>query len=110
MCCLLWKMQLRYIVCLSLAILYSILVVYALHSGGENIAKQESPPDVKPLNSNKTRVKVLLVAYGRTGSSLAGELLSLDKTTAYFFEPFYKWVLLRFLNFQYCLGRGWGMS
>ena len=94
MCCLLWKMQLRYIVCLSLAILYSILVVYALHSGGENIAKQESPPHVKPLNSNKTRVKVLLVAYGRTGSSLAGELLSLDKTTAYFFEPFYKWVLL----------------
>ena len=88
--------MLRYVVCLSLVILYSILI---LHSG-ENIEKQE-PPHVKPLNSNKTqgRVKILLVAYGRTGSSLAGELLSLDESTAYFFEPFYKWVILWILNF-----------
>ena len=93
MCCLVWRM-LRYNVWLSLAILsFTILLIYQLHSEGEDIAKEE-PQHVKPLNSNKTRVKVLLVAYGRTGSSLAGELLSLDETTAYFFEPFYKWVLL----------------
>ena len=85
--------MLRNIVCLSLAILfYTIILLYPLRSC-ENIAKQE-PPHVKPLNVNKTRgpVKILLVAYGRTGSSLAGELLSADETTAYFFEPFYKWV------------------
>ena len=85
--------MLRYIVCSSLAILFfTILLIYPWRTG-ENIAKQD-PPHVKPLNANKTRdrVKILLVAYGRTGSSLAGELLSVDETTAYFFEPFYKWV------------------
>ena len=32
-------------------------------------------------------VKILLLAYGRTGSSLLGDILSSDKRTAFFYEP-----------------------
>ena len=94
--------MLRDIVSFSLAIFFvTILLVYLFHSSEKsiypshssekNIAKQDSPPD---SNRTQGRVKILLVAYGRTGSSLTGELLSLEETTAYFFEPFYKWVFL----------------
>ena len=37
----------------------------------------------------KSPVKVLLLAYGRTGSSLTGDLISGDSEAAYFFEPFW---------------------
>ena len=36
---------------------------------------------------NKCPVKILLLAYGRTGSSLLGETLSTGPLNAYFFEP-----------------------
>ena len=39
--------------------------------------------------SKTSQVKVLLLAYGRTGSSLTGDLIAADTTSAYFFEPFW---------------------
>ena len=36
-----------------------------------------------------SKLKVLVLAYGRTGSSLTGDLISADTTSAYFFEPFW---------------------
>ena len=78
--------------CCALAVLlFTFLLIFPPLGNCENAAKQR-PPYEKQLDGNKTqdRVKILLVAYGRTGSSLAGELLSLDDNTAYFFEPFYK--------------------
>ena len=52
-----------------------------------NIAKVKNY--VSKSRSEKGQVKVLLLAYGRTGSSLTGELISSDTTSAYFFEPFW---------------------
>ena len=37
--------------------------------------------------SREVPVKILLLAYGRTGSSLLGDILSSDKRTAFFYEP-----------------------
>ena len=39
------------------------------------------------------RLKVLLLSYSRSGSSLLGELLSLHPSTSYYFEPFWKYDL-----------------
>ena len=52
-----------------------------------NIAKVKNY--MSKSRSETGPVKVLLLAYGRTGSSLTGELISSDKTSAYFFEPFW---------------------
>ena len=80
-----------FLYCCALTVLLFIFLLIFPPGNCENAAKQR-PPYEKQLDGNKTqdRVKILLVAYGRTGSSLAGELLSLDDNTAYFFEPFYK--------------------
>ena len=50
-----------------------------------NIEKVKN--DVALAKSQTSQVKVLLLAYGRTGSSLTGDLISADITSAYFFEP-----------------------
>ena len=80
-----------FLYCCALAVLLITFLLIFPPGNCENAAKQR-PPYTKQLDGNKTqdRVKILLLAYGRTGSSLAGELLSLDDNTAYFFEPFYK--------------------
>ena len=52
-----------------------------------NIAKVTSSKSL----SKTDQLKVLVLAYGRTGSSLTGDLISADETSAYFFEPFW-WV------------------
>ena len=39
----------------------------------------------------RERLKVLLLSYSRSGSSLLGELLSLHPSTSYYFEPFWKY-------------------
>ena len=39
--------------------------------------------------SKTSQLKVLVLAYGRTGSSFTGDLISADPTSAYFFEPFW---------------------
>ena len=41
----------------------------------------------------RERLKVLLLSYSRSGSSLLGELLSLHPSTSYYFEPFWKYDL-----------------
>ena len=50
-----------------------------------NIEKVKN--DLALAKSQTSQVKVLLLAYGRTGSSLTGDLISADITSAYFFEP-----------------------
>ena len=61
--------------------------------GGEhmlnNVAKVKNFVTTSKSRSETSQVKVLLLAYGRTGSSLTGELISADTTSAYFFEPFW---------------------
>ena len=52
-----------------------------------NIEKVKN--DLALAKSQTSQVKVLLLAYGRTGSSLTGDLISADTTSAYFFEPFW---------------------
>ena len=52
-----------------------------------NIAKVKNY--VTLSKSEPSQVKVLLLAYGRTGSSLTGDLISADTSSAYFFEPFW---------------------
>ena len=48
------------------------------------------PVNAANIEAKPANLKVLLLAYARTGSSLTGELLSLDNTTAFFFEPLLK--------------------
>ena len=55
------------------------------------IAKLKNNVMKSQSSSERSQVKVLLLAYGRTGSSLTGDLISADTTSAYFFEPFW-WV------------------
>ena len=55
------------------------------------IAKEKNYETESKASSKRSQVKVLLLAYGRTGSSLTGDLISADTTSAYFFEPFW-WV------------------
>ena len=50
-----------------------------------NIEKVKN--DLALAKSQTSQVKVLVLAYGRTGSSLTGDLISADITSAYFFEP-----------------------
>ena len=59
-----------------------------------NIAKVKNY--VTLSKSEPSQVKVLLLAYGRTGSSLTGDLISADTSSAYFFEPF--WYVHRIWN------------
>ena len=54
-----------------------------------NIAKVRNYVTLSKSKSETSQVKVLLLAYGRTGSSLTGDLLSADTSSAYFFEPFW---------------------
>ena len=53
-----------------------------------NVTKVKNIVTTSKLRSEK--VKVLLLAYGRTGSSLTGELISANTASAYFFEPFWQ--------------------
>ena len=61
--------------------------------GGEymlnNVAKVKNFVTTSKSRSETSQVKVLLLAYGRTGSSLTGEHISANTTSAYFFEPFW---------------------
>ena len=60
------------------------------HTGEANRHMLNNIEKVKnDLALAKSKVKVLLLAYGRTGSSLTGDLISADTTSAYFFEPFW---------------------
>ena len=56
-----------------------------------NVVKVKNYVTMSKSRSETSQVKVLLLAYGRTGSSLTGDLISADTTSAYFFEPFW-WV------------------
>ena len=38
----------------------------------------------------RTRVKVVLLSYSRSGSSLLGELLALPTSSSYYFEPLWQ--------------------
>jgi len=42
------------------------------------------------MRSTNTRIKILVLSYSRSGSSLLGELLSLDPSSSYYFEPLYQ--------------------
>merc|ERR1719270_317617 len=53
------------------------------------IEKVNSKQGTGKPQPEKSPVKVLLLAYGRTGSSLTGDLISGDSEAAYFFEPFW---------------------
>ena len=54
-----------------------------------NVTKVKNFVSMSKSSSEKGQVKVLLLAYGRTGSSLTGELISANRASAYFFEPFW---------------------
>ena len=54
-----------------------------------NVAKVKNFVTTSKSRSETSQVKVLLLAYGRTGSSLTGELISANTASAYFFEPFW---------------------
>ena len=59
------------------------------HTGEANILNniEKVENDLALAKSQTRKVKVLVLAYGRTGSSLTGDLISADITSAYFFEP-----------------------
>ena len=51
------------------------------------VQKILSPSMGASRQAKGTPVKILLLAYGRTGSSLLADILSSDKNTAFFYEP-----------------------
>ena len=57
------------------------------HTGEANILNNIEKVKNDLAKSQTRKVKVLVLAYGRTGSSLTGDLTSADITSAYFFEP-----------------------
>ena len=66
------------------------------YSNERELKKKRRTSEGKLLSNNVakeknfvTTFKVLLLAYGRTGSSLTGELISANTASAYFFEPFW---------------------
>ena len=54
-----------------------------------NVVKVKNYVKSSQSRSETSQVKVLLLAYGRTGSSLTGDLISANTSSSYFFEPFW---------------------
>ncbi|CAG0900500.1 unnamed protein product [Darwinula stevensoni] len=74
---------------LALALLYFSLALSGLNGVVRIPIPTADRSKVQEIGLSNSSVKVLLIAYGRSGSSLAGEFLSLAPGARYYFEPLF---------------------